>query len=70
MPGVVVIKVFMTKDRQMPLRALLGADYSQQAQEQFDRDGWMSARQFERMFEADGRARVSDPLSDLIGVFR
>lgn len=68
-PDVVVIKVFMTKDRQMPLRALMGADYSQQAQDQFDRDGWMSVRQFERMFEADGRARVSDPLADLIGVF-
>ena len=68
-PGVVVIKVFMTKDRQMPLRALLGADYSQQAQEQFDRDGWMSVRQFERMFQAGGRAGVSDPLADLIGVF-
>lgn len=61
-PGVVVIKVFMTKDRQMPLRALMGADYSQQAQDQFDRDGWMSVRQFERMFEADPRQRsVSGP---------
>ena len=68
-PGVVVIKVFMTKDRQMPLRALLGADYSQQAQDQFDRDGWMSVRQFERMMEAGNRGRVSDPLADLIGVF-
>ena len=66
---VVVIKVFMTKDRQMPLRALLGADYSQQAQDQFDRDGWMSVRQFERMLEAGSRGRVSDPLADLIGVF-
>ena len=68
-PGVVVIKVFMTKDRQMPLRALLGADYSQQAQDQFDRDGWMSVRQFERMLDAGSRGRASDPLADLIGVF-
>jgi hypothetical protein len=68
-PGVVVIKVFMTNDRQTPLRALLGADYSQQAQEQFDRDGWMSVRQFERMLEAGNRGRVNDPLADLIGVF-
>ena len=68
-PGAVVIKVFMTTDRQTQLRALMGADYSQQAQDQFDRDGWMSVRQFERMLEAGSRGRVSDPLADLIGVF-
>jgi hypothetical protein len=69
-PGVVVIKVFMTKDREMPLRTLLGADYSELAQAQFDRDGWMSVRQLTLMFEpADRGGRVSDPLADLVGVF-
>jgi hypothetical protein len=69
-PGVAAIKVFMTKDRETPLRLLLGADYSQQAQEQFDREGWMSVSQLARMFEADNRGgRASDPLADLIGVF-
>lgn len=69
-PGVVRVKVFMTKDREMPLRALLAGDYSERAQAQFDREGWMSIRQLARMFEGDNRAaRASDPLSDLIGVY-
>lgn len=67
---VATVKVFMTKDRETPLQTLLGADHSQRAQEQFDREGWMSVRQLARMFEADTRrVRANDPLSDLIGVY-
>jgi hypothetical protein len=68
--GVARLKVFMTKDRETPLRTLLGADYSEQAQGQFDREGWTSVSQLARMFEAGSRGGlVNDPLSDLIGVF-
>lgn len=69
-PAMAMMKVFMTRNREMPLRELLGADYSERAQEQFDREGWMSLSQLSRMFEAGNRtARTSDPLSDLIGVY-
>ena len=65
------MKVFLTKDRETPLRALLGADYSPVAQRQFDRAGWLSVTQFARMFgEGENRGRgVMDPLSDLIGIY-
>lgn len=63
--------VFMTKDRKTPLRELLGADYSPEAQRRFDREGWMSVTQLARMFGEGGNrgGGVSDPLTDLIGVY-
>jgi len=61
-------KVFMTKDRRTALQALLGADYSEDAQGQFDRQGWMSVRQLTAILNGQ-RGNAKDPLSDLIGVY-
>jgi len=38
-----VVKVFMMKDDKTALKELLGDDYSKEAQEMFDRNGYMSA---------------------------
>jgi hypothetical protein len=66
-----LVKVVMTNNPDTPLRELLGADYSPEAQQQFDRKGWLPVTQLALMFregETPGD-RVGDPLSDLIGVY-
>ena len=50
-----VMKVFITSDPKMPLKALLGPDYSAQAQEQFDQHGYMPVAQLAMMFGGRGR---------------
>jgi hypothetical protein len=65
------VTVFMTNNRQTQLQALLGPAYSPEAQRQFDREGWMSVARFGLMLGegANRGGAVSDPLSDLIGVY-
>jgi hypothetical protein len=46
----VVAKVFMTKDPKTELKALLGVDYSQEAQQLFDQRGYTSLSQLATMY--------------------
>jgi hypothetical protein len=50
----VVTKVFMTNDAKTPLKELLGADYTEEAQQLFDLRGYQSVTQLARMFGGRG----------------
>ena len=45
-----VHRLFLTNDPKTPLRDLLGTDYSEKAQQQFDKSGYMSVAQLQLMF--------------------
>ena len=45
-----VVTVFMVKDPKTPLKELLGAGYSAEAQQLFDQRGYLSMAMFAKMF--------------------
>ena len=45
-----VVTVFMVKDSKTPLKELLGAGYSAEAQQLFDQRGYLSMAMFAKMF--------------------
>ena len=53
----VVTKVFMTNDAKMPLKELMGPDYTDEAQQLFNLRGYQSVAELAKMFGGRGMVR-------------